>query len=66
MTKTFYICGSAWVHELGVTGVIAYPSLEVLENERGCTVECGVIAVSVTEENLVWVKEPQAPENRNH
>lgn len=53
-SKTLYLCGVDWQHEIGHASDLEgkmplYSSLKRLKAERKCWKECGIVALEVTE-----------------
>lgn len=58
-SRTFYIDGVDWQHELGeaADGTKLYPSLKAIKKFNPCWKECGIVKVTVTFEDVKWVAE---------
>lgn len=52
-SKTAYMCGIAWQHEIGETDVEVFPTRKLCEGMHADD-ECGIVEVKVT--FVRWVK----------
>jgi hypothetical protein len=58
-TKTFYLCGVDWQHEIGHAADLEgkmplYSSVKILKKQRTCWEECGIVKVKM--EVTSWVQ----------
>jgi len=54
--KTFYICGVDLDYELGEITVKVYPSVKKLKEAQNCTDECGIVKITIVDDNVEWVQ----------